>query len=68
VTAPTAVCQHCNTKPVVRRVQTRVPGSRPVDLGLCDCDYPHCPHPGCKKIIRKLAIGVHRCPHCNGRL
>lgn len=65
MSAPTTTCHHCKTAPVVRRVA--IPGSHPVDLGLCDCDYIRCPHPACKKVIRELAV-PSTCPHCKGRM
>lgn len=61
-------CWRCNTVPDVRRVHTAVPGARPVDLALCDCDWARCPHLNCRKTLRGYRQGSHRCPHCDGRL
>jgi hypothetical protein len=57
-----AVCRHCNTTPVVRRVT--IPGSVPVDLGFCQCDYLRCPKGSCREILRDLPIGQNSCPNC----
>lgn len=66
--APTARCKHCQTLPTVTHVKPAVPGARPVNLSLCDCDYLRCPHQACKKVLRGVPATTHTCPHCKGRL
>lgn len=61
-------CKHCKTTPVVRRVHVQTPGSVPVDLGLCDCDFLTCTAKGCGKRLRDLPIGANKCPHCKAIL
>jgi hypothetical protein len=64
-----AVCTHCKTEPVVRHVQTSLPGTKAVDLALCDCDFARCQaEGGCGKPLRNVPMHVHRCPHCAVRL
>lgn len=64
--ATATACPHCKTTPDVRRVA--IPGSVPVDLGLCDCDYLTCPAKGCGRRLRNLPNGSHKCPHCKAIL
>lgn len=67
---PTGVetCPRCKTRPVRYWVQPAVTGAVPVELALCDCDYPRCPTTTCKKVLRGLPMHTHTCPHCKGRL
>lgn len=59
-----AVCTHCNSEPIVRTVHTSIPGSVPVQLGLCQCDWLRCKVQSCREILRNLPIGQNTCPNC----
>lgn len=68
MTAPAPVpvtCGRCHTPRVYKRIQTRVPGTVPVEIGICDCDFPTCQRDGCGKTLRHVAPSATRCPHCN---
>lgn len=66
MTAPApVVCGRCHTPRIYRRIQTRVPGTLPVELGICDCDFARCQRDGCQGTLRHLPRTAVTCPHCN---
>ena len=61
----TVDCGTCHTPRVYRRVQTAVAGTRPVEIGMCDCDFPRCQRDGCQGTLRHISKTATRCPHCD---
>lgn len=37
-------CEHCKALPVVKQLTTTVPGTMPVAVAMCRCDYLTCVH------------------------
>lgn len=69
MTAPAPViCGKCHTERIYKRIQTKVPGTLPVELGICDCDFPRCQRDGCLRTLRGIDPHATRCPHCDRSL
>jgi hypothetical protein len=66
--APVVTCGRCHTPRVYKRIQTALLGTVPVELGICDCDFPSCQRDGCHGTLRGVPASATRCPHCNGLL
>lgn len=68
MTAP-GTCPKCGTaRDPVRRVVTTVPGARPVDMAMCDCDFLRCRNVKCKATTRGLPKGARHCAKCRTAL
>lgn len=58
-------CPKCMTqRDPARRVHTKVPGARPVDMALCDCDFLRCRNVKCRATTRGLPRGARHCAKC----